>query len=102
MNTLTANLIEQRLAVVREHIAAEDAHDIPRTLKTFHRAHYWVRPLGAESAGAPAVTELLGALFGAFPDFAFQVVATSHAVDAVIVEGRMTGTHRGPWAGVPA
>jgi steroid delta-isomerase-like uncharacterized protein len=102
MKTPTPELIEQRLRIVNEHIAAEDAHDVQRALKTFHRAHYWVRPLGAETAGAPAVEELLGTLFTAFPDFAYAPFRTYHAADAVIMEGRMTGTHRGPWAGVPA
>jgi steroid delta-isomerase-like uncharacterized protein len=102
MNDLTPRLIDKRLSVVHEHIAAEDAHDVARTLKTFHTPHYWVRPLGAETSGGPAVAELLGMLFGAFPDFSFKPVHTYHASDALILEGRMTGTHNGPWAGVPA
>lgn len=64
--------------------------------------HYWVRPLGTETSGGPAVAELLGMLFAAFPDFSFEPTHTYHAADALIMEGRMTGTHLGPWAGVPA
>jgi steroid delta-isomerase-like uncharacterized protein len=102
MNTISPELSNRRMAIVNEHIAAEAAHDVERTLKTFHTAHYWVRPLGAETAGSPAVAELLGMLFNAFPDFEFTPVRTYQAADAVIIEGKMTGTHRGPWAGVPA
>src|SRR5580700_7523862 len=79
MNSLTPQLIERRNTIVNEHIAAEDAHDVERTLKTFHTAHYWVRPLGAETTGAPAVAELLGMLFTAFPDFRFTPARTYHA-----------------------
>ena len=102
MNSPSSKLVERRTAIVNEHIAAEDAHDVERTLKTFHRAHYRVQPLGGETAGEPAVAELLGMLFNAFPDFRFAPLRTYHAAEAVIMEGRMTGTHRGPWAGVPA
>jgi steroid delta-isomerase-like uncharacterized protein len=102
MNQLTSQLLEKRLSIVNEHIAAEEAHDVERTLKTFHTPHYWVRPLGAETTGAAAVAELLATLFQAFPDFKFEPARTHHAADAVIMEGRMSGTHRGPWAGVPA
>lgn len=101
MKQLSPELIQKRQATVDEHIAAEEAKDIERTLKTFHSPHYWVRPLGGETAGGPAVAELLGTLFRAFPDFSFTPERTYHAADALIVEGRMTGTQKGPWAGVP-
>jgi steroid delta-isomerase-like uncharacterized protein len=100
--TTTTSLVERRRAVVDEHIAAESDHDVARTLGTFHRPHYRVVPLGGETVGAEAVKDLLGALFGAFPDFAFDRAATYHADAAIIVEGRMRGTHRGTWAGMPA
>ena len=102
MSDLHVSLIERRHAIVQEHIAAECVQDIARTLKTFHKPHYWVRPLGADSAGAAAVSELLGTLFSAFPDFHFAPDRTYDAAEAVVMEGRMTATHRGPWAGVPA
>ena len=102
LDKLTPALIAKRQAIVDEHIAAEDAKDVERTLATFHTPHYWVRPLGGETTGGPAVAELLGMLFRAFPDFSFTPAHTYHAADALIVEGKMTGTHKGPWAGVPA
>jgi steroid delta-isomerase-like uncharacterized protein len=100
--TTTQSLVERRQAVVDEHIAAECDHDVARAIRTFHRPHYRVLPLGGETVGGEAVSELLGALFGAFPDFSFDTVATYHADQATIVEGRMTGTHKGTWAGMPA
>jgi predicted ester cyclase len=37
-----------------------------------------------------------------FPDFQFHPQAIHHANDAVVVEGRFTGTHLGSWRGLPA
>jgi steroid delta-isomerase-like uncharacterized protein len=37
-----------------------------------------------------------------FPDFHVQPEKFHHADDAVIGEGRIAGTHDGPFAGVPA
>lgn len=95
-------LRERRERVVREHIAAENNHDIPRTLATFHRPKYEVAPFGAPNIGAESVHELLTALFAAFPDFHVEVPYLHHADTAVIAEFIMTGTHRGPFAGLPA
>jgi len=54
------------------------------------------------SDGEAAVRELVGGLVTAFPDFHFEPRVIHHADDAVIVEARMTGTHRAPWAGLAA
>ena len=43
---------------------------------------------------------LLALLLGAFPDFWLKRLATHHADDAVIVECKFGGTHRGTWAGI--
>jgi predicted ester cyclase len=49
---------------------------------------------------AEAVQGLLHRLLGAFPDFWLQKLDLHHADDAVIVEAKFGGTHRGPWAGI--
>lgn len=96
----TATLRQRRDATIAEHIAAECDHDIDRALRTFHSAHYYVFPLALNASGAEAVRDLLSAVFAAFPDFRFVADTTYHADDAVIVEGRIVGTHRGEWAGI--
>lgn len=96
------SLRERRERIVREHIAAENAHDIDRTLATFHRPRYEVAPFGAPNIGTESVHEMLTGLFEAFPDFHVDVVHLHHADTAVIVEFLMTGTQRGPFAGIPA
>jgi steroid delta-isomerase-like uncharacterized protein len=98
----TTELRSQRESIVRRHMEAESRHDVKATLATFHEANYDVVPLGAPSNGAKAVEELLGGLFEAFPDFDAEALAIHHADEIVFVDTRITGTHRGPWAGVPA
>jgi predicted ester cyclase len=50
--------------------------------------------------GEDAVRGLLDTVFMAFPDFEFVAERSHHADDAVVVEGRITGTQHGEWAGV--
>lgn len=101
MSSVLQDLTAQRDAVLAEHIAAECAHDIERALKTFRIPHYYVFPLSLDAPGAEAVSGLLAAVFAAFPDFEFLPVRTHHAVDSVIVEGRIVGTHLGEWTDIP-
>jgi steroid delta-isomerase-like uncharacterized protein len=96
------NLQTRREQTVRAHIEAENHHDIPAALATFHHPRYEVMPLGDAADGAEAVTGLLTALMNAFPDFHVDVTRLLHSTHCVVVELQMTGTHRGEWAGVAA
>jgi steroid delta-isomerase-like uncharacterized protein len=98
--TSEQSLRDRREAIVNEHIAAENRHDIDATVATFHRPRYEVN--GEESDGEGAVRDLLQELMAGFPDFQVEVGTIHHADDAVIGEGRITGTHGGEFAGVPA
>jgi len=100
MPATDAGLRKVREDVVRRHIEAENARDVDGTIATFRRARYDVVPMAAVSEGDRAVRELVSGLFAAFPDFKFQPAKIHHADEAVIVEGHMTGTHRGVWAGL--
>ena len=91
-----------REAAVRSHMEAERQHDVHATLKSFAEPNYDVVALGMPSYGQPAVEELLGALFAAFPDFDAEELSLHHGDDIVFVDTVITGTHRGTWAGVPA
>lgn len=75
-------------------------------MATFHSASYDVVPL-ADSPDAPMthpteddVREHLAGLLNGFPDLDLEIVTLHHADDAVIVEGRMRGTHEGVFAGL--
>ena len=90
----------RREAVVQRHIAAENVGDLDATIASFRSPRYDVVPMGAASEGEAAVRELVRGLLGGFPDFHFEPTKLHHAEAAVIVEARMTGTHRGVWAGL--
>jgi hypothetical protein len=94
-NSLSPSLRERREAIVREHIAAENAHDISRAIATFHHPRYEVAPFGSVSDGPQAVHDLLAGMFAGFPDFHVDVPRLHHADEAVVVEFVMTGTHGG-------
>jgi len=102
MSTATASLRTRREAIVREHVDAENAHDIGRAIATFHHPRYEVAPFGAPNDGAESVHQLLSGMFVAFPDFHVVAPRVHHADQAVVVEFVMTGTHHGPFAGVEA
>jgi steroid delta-isomerase-like uncharacterized protein len=99
----SSNLIlrERREAIVREHIAAENAHDISRAIATFHHPGYEVAPFGSVNDGAQAMHDLLGGMFAGFPDFHVEVPRVHYADEAMVVEMVMTGTHQGPLPASP-
>ena len=90
----------RREAIVLEHIAAENRHDVESTIATFHRPRYEVN--GEASDGEDAVRELLQELMTGFPDFHAEAWTIHHAAGAVIAEARVTGTHNGAFAGISA
>jgi steroid delta-isomerase-like uncharacterized protein len=97
---LEQGLRERREAIVAEHIAAENRRDVEAAIATFHRPRYEVN--GETRDGEAAVRDLLDELMTGFPDFHATSGKLHHADDAVIGEGRVTGTHKGPFAGIPA
>jgi len=97
-----------REAIVRQHIYCESHHDVEGAVATFARASYDVVPL-ASSPDAPHthptaadVHEHLSGLLNAFPDLELIILNLHHADDAVIVEGRMRGTHSNDWSDLKA
>jgi hypothetical protein len=56
---------------------------------------------GDPSDGEEAVRKLLQGWMGAFPDLHLETVRLRHMDDGVLVEGLITGTHDGDWAGIP-
>lgn len=101
MGVETSSLRARREEVVRRHIEAENDGDIDAMIASFHRPRYQVVPMDVLSDGEDAVRELVGALVGSFPDLRCEPVVLHHADEAVIVEARLTGTHRKEWAGIP-
>jgi steroid delta-isomerase-like uncharacterized protein len=100
MEPSTTNLRQRRETIVQEHIDAENAHDVPRAIATFHHPRYEVAAFGSPNDGPDSVHQLLSGMFAAFPDFHVAVPRVHHADEAVVVEFVMSGTHRGPFSGL--
>jgi len=89
-----------RDAVVAEHMRAEMAGDLDATLATFSGVpEYDIVPLPLVHVGDGEVRGLLANLLKAFPDLGLHAKVLRHTEDAVVIEGVMTGTHRGNYAG---
>jgi steroid delta-isomerase-like uncharacterized protein len=93
-------LRQVREATVRRHIQAENDGDVEAVLATFHHPRYHVVPAGEITEGESPVRDLMSGLLRSFPDFHFEIHVLHHADRAVILEGTMSGTQRGPWAGL--
>jgi steroid delta-isomerase-like uncharacterized protein len=93
------SLRQRREEIVNQHAEAENRHDVEATIATFDCPRYEVN--GQPSDGAEAVRELLQGLMDGFPDFHIDMGKMRHADDAVIIEGLITGTQDGEWAGIP-
>ena len=95
------DLIRQRREeIVHQHVNAENNGDLDQMIASFHSPHYQVIPMGAIVDGADAVRSMFGDVLKGFPDFHFITLKLYHDENAVIVEGRMTGTHQGEFAGM--
>ena len=95
----TTSLRQRREAIVKQHAEAENRHDVEATIATFHRPRYEVN--GEPSDGEEAVRELLQGLMHGLPDLHTETVRLRHMDDGVLLEGIITGTHDGEWAGIP-
>ena len=102
MNSMEQTTLRaHRESIVDAHLQAEAVnHDPAATVATFRRPRYEVPALGVTVDGAEGVGSLVGGLLAAFPDFYLHRLGLHHADDAVIVEARFGGTHRGNWAGI--
>lgn len=92
-----------RIAAVEEHVRQENRHDIDGLLSTFGgNAIYEDGPWGERHDGLDAVRAYYLGLFRAAPDLHIDVKKRHVSDEAVVVESVITGTHRGPWRGLPA
>jgi limonene-1,2-epoxide hydrolase len=85
----------RRLAVVLEHVEAENQQDLERAMRTFHRARYEIVPVGLVVDGDEAVRALLTANWAAMPGLRFAATGIFHGDDGVAVETHTTGDHAG-------
>jgi len=95
--------LQARLAVVDEHIRCENRHDLEAVMATFGRdARYDDEPWADHRSGREAVRCYYTELMSALPDLSIDVKQKHVAAESVVVEVIISGTHRGPWRGLPA
>jgi steroid delta-isomerase-like uncharacterized protein len=80
----------------------ENEHDFPGCIGAFTHARYEIVATGEIHDGPDAVDAFLAENRRAFPDFRFTPTRTTGSANSVLVEGAFTGTHDGPWRGLPA
>src|SRR5688572_10211287 len=90
------SLAEQRIAVVRAHMEAENRRDFDATLETFAHPRYELFGTGQVFDGPEAVMGYFQASRRAFPDQGNEPIALRAMDDAVLAEFWLVGTHLGP------
>jgi predicted ester cyclase len=84
-----------------EHSVAEDRRDLPGLIKTLTPdCVYEVVPTGQRWEGHAGARTFYETFLGAFPDVTFRLQDIVIGPQGVIEVAEMTGTHKGPWAGM--
>jgi steroid delta-isomerase-like uncharacterized protein len=93
---------DARIAAVEEHVRQENRHDLDGLLSTFGgTALYEDSPWGERHEGLSAVREYYAGLLRAAPDLHIEVKRRHVSDEAIVLELLITGTHLGPWRGLP-
>jgi steroid delta-isomerase-like uncharacterized protein len=102
MTIVPPDRIRAQVALVEEHVRCENAHDLPGIMATFgHRAWYDDEPWDEHHAGHGAVRGYYKDLLTSLPDLHIEITNCLAAEDGVALEVRISGTHLGPWRGLP-
>ncbi|MBW3661098.1 MAG: ester cyclase [Gemmatimonadetes bacterium] len=95
--------LEARLALVREHVRLENAHDLEGILETFgEAAAYEDRAWGDEYPGAEGIRSYYEQLLEASADLRIDIEKEHVSETAVVLEVVIRGTHTGRWRGLPS
>jgi steroid delta-isomerase-like uncharacterized protein len=97
-----ADLGEQRIGVVREHMESENTHDFDVTMATFDHPRYEIVPTGEIFDGREEVATYYATTRSAFPDQRNENAILHVADDSIVAEFDLLGTHRGELRGIPA
>ncbi len=94
---------QQVLETLRANTAAMNAHALDdRYTDTFTEdAVVEGDPFPGPLVGPAAVAQMMGGLYAAFPDIRFDLEREFSCGDQSAVCWRITGTHRGDFAGIP-
>src|SRR5215831_19623362 len=103
MQVIEGERVKARIAIVDNHIACENRHDLEAVMATFgSQARYDDEPWADHRIGREGVRTYYTELLQALPDLRIEVIGRHVAADSVIVEVIISGTHLGPWRGLPA
>ena len=103
MPPIAGERAKARMAIVDDHIACENRHDLEAVMATFGSdARYDDEPWADHRIGREGVRTYYTELLQALPDLKIDVSRRHVATDSVIVEVIISGTHLGPWRGLPA
>jgi predicted ester cyclase len=101
--TFTPELYDRVRRLWIEHSVAEDRRDLPGLIQTLTPdCVYEVVPTGQRWEGHAGARAFYESFLTAFPDVKFQFIDIVIGPQGVIEVAEMTGTHRGPWAGMAA
>jgi steroid delta-isomerase-like uncharacterized protein len=100
--TIPQEVREARLALVEEHVRQENRHDLDAVMATIGATpEYEDTPRNDHYTGRTGVQTYYEDLLRALPDLHIDV-AQRHVTDEhVILETTISGTHTGPWRGLP-
>jgi len=103
MTTATHNTRATRLEHVERHIRFENEHNLSAVMSTFGPdPRYDDEPSDEHHIGRDGVLGYYQSLLKVMPDLHIDVQRRHVGDDAVLMECRISGTHRGTWRGLPA
>ena len=89
-------------AVLSQHLAAMNRHDASAVAALYSDDGRWAEPPGTvELHGRDLVRQYLLLIFRAFPDLTISNLRSLASRNAIIIEWRAEGTHRGAFLGLP-
>ncbi len=92
---------QQVLEAIRANSAAMNAHALDQYVDTFTEDLVWEGDsLPAPVVGPSAAAQTMAAFYTAFPDLHFEVQREFASGDQGAICWRVTGTHRGDFAGI--
>ena len=100
---ITAERLKARMDIVDEHVRCENRHDLEGVMATFgNNARYDDEPWGDHRTGRDGVRSYYSELMRAVPDLSIEVKNRHAALDSLVLEVTIRGTHLGSWRGLPA
>ena len=89
-----------RIKAVQEHFHIENTHDLDAVMDTFGTTYSFLANNELHKK-RKAMRTFYGEFFRGFPDLRFDIKCLHVGDEAIPVELVLSGTHSGPWFGMP-